>query len=226
MITEEKIAGSLNSLVEGFMEQIPFFHVWKKGLVDRAVSDKFLTAFDSLVKSFPLLIAAGIERSQNEETRAVLAENLRQELGEGDASRSHHAIYRNFLATGGVALPSSSEGSFAREWREKLLDSIQRSSEARALGVLASGEFLAQPVLGRIYSIIEPLYPGADQEYFTKHLVLETEHVREITTAIARLSNDAEGSAEVLSGFKLGLAVWGTYFERLTGSIAEKQPVR
>jgi pyrroloquinoline quinone (PQQ) biosynthesis protein C len=223
MIGEKEITRSLNSLVDGFMEETPFFRVWKEGSVDLSISRKFLLTFDSLVKSFPTLIAAGIERAQDEETRSTLAVNLFQEQGEGDPSRSHHAIYRKFLSTAGMDVPAAPEEAFAAEWRERLLGYIDRSSGARALGVLAAGEFLAQPVLGRIYSIIEPLYPGADREYFTKHLVLETEHVREVTAAIARLSRTEGEFEEVASGFKMGLAVWRTYFEHLTGFIAEKQ---
>jgi pyrroloquinoline quinone (PQQ) biosynthesis protein C len=222
MISETRITETLNGLVDGFLERSPFFHVWKEGTVDHSMAGKFLITFDSLVKSFPALIAAGIGRARDKETRSTLAVNLFQEQGEGDPSRSHHAIYRNFLSTGGVVLSPTSEEPFTAEWREKLLDYIHRSSGARALGALAAGEFLAQPVLRRIYSVLEPLYPQADKEYFTKHLELETEHVREITEAIARLG-EAQW-AKVEDGFKAGLAAWETYFERLTEFIAAKQP--
>jgi len=45
---------------------------------------------------------------------------------------------------------------------------------------------------------------------------LETDHVREITTILARESKDENGWENVLSGFKLGLSAWESYFNHLT----------
>ncbi len=94
------------------------------------------------------------------------------------------------------------------------------------MGVLAAGEYLAQPVLGKIFSVLQTFYPGADVEYFTKHLELETEHVKEITTTIAREVDNEHELVETFNGFKYGLFVWGSYFDRLTEFIAEKQLAR
>ncbi len=88
---------------------------------------------------------------------------------------------------------------------------------------MAAGEFLAQPALGHIYPLLKAHYPQADQEYFTKHLDLEAEHVREVTELISRqASGDKEWDA-VLEGFQYGLSVWGTYFDQLALFLAEKR---
>jgi pyrroloquinoline quinone (PQQ) biosynthesis protein C len=217
MIPEEKIKNNLNRLIDAFIEDCPFFSVWKEGFIDRAMSGKFLMTFDALVKSFPALIAAGAARMTDEETRTVLAVNLYQECGEGDIRRTHYAIYRKFLSTAGIDLASISENGFASEWRNHLSGYIQDAKSVGAvLGALAAGEFLAQPALTRIYKVLKPHYPGADQEYFEKHLVLEEDHVREITTILAKEAKNNGGWDEVLSGFKYGLSVWGDYFDHLT----------
>src|SRR6185295_3571340 len=80
--SKEKILNTFNGFVGEFMERSPFFRVWREGAVDRTMADSFLTTFDSLVKSFPALIAAGVARAQDEETRTTLAVNLFQECGE------------------------------------------------------------------------------------------------------------------------------------------------
>ena len=216
MVLELEIRNSLDGLIEKFIQGSYFFSFWKPDRVSAALSERFLISFDSLVKSFPALIAVGVSRAEDEATRTVLAVNLYQECGEGDVERTHHAIYRKFLATAGIRLTNTSESSFALEWRTSLFEYVKETeSGGAALGALAAGEFLAQPALSRIYSAIKPHYPQADQEYFTKHLVLEEDHVREITTIIA-LKTKVDGEwEEVVAGFKFGLLVWDAYFNHL-----------
>ncbi len=124
------------------------------------MSEKFLVTFDAR-KSFPALIAAGTARTTNEEARTVLAVNLYQECGEGDLGRTHYAIYRKFLLTAGIDLSSITENGFASEWRIRLSDYIKNAeSPGAVLGALAAGEYLAQPALTRIYSVLKPHFPG------------------------------------------------------------------
>ena len=221
---ERIISKTLTGLVEGFMARTRFFRVWKKGLVEPGMARSFLLSFDALVKSFPSLIAAGAARARDERTRTVLAVNLFQECGEGDVRRTHYAIYRKYLATAGLGRMEGPEPDFAVQWRDALLAYISGPCEpSAAMGALAAGEFLAQPVLSRIYPILKALYPEADQEYFTKHLDLETEHVREITELLAGQVHDEKEWNNVLDGFKFGLKVWETYFENLAEFISKTQ---
>ncbi len=217
MISEEKIKHDLDGLIETFMKNCPFFVIWKEGLIDRTMCGKFLVTFDALVKSFPALIAAGAARMTDEESRSVLAVNLYQECGEGDTRRTHYAIYRKFLSTAGIDLSTISENDFASEWRTCLSNYIKNAESAgTVLGALAAGEYLAQPALTHIYKVLKPHYPGADQEYFEKHLVLEEDHVKEITMIMVKEAETNGGWEELLSGFKFGLSVWGNYFNHLT----------
>lgn len=217
MVSEKEITDTFNGLVAGFIKDGSFFRLWKEGLVEKSAAEGFLISFDSLVKSFPALIAAGAARAEDENTRGVLAANLFQECGEGDPTRTHHAIYRKFLKTAGIEVVSTPISPFTAEWRVKLSEYIHETSGVcGVIGVLAAGEFLAQPVLGLIYPILKRHYPRADQEYFTKHLVLETKHVTEITGLIAYQMKGELEWGEVLMGFKFGLSVWEDYFRHLT----------
>ncbi len=226
MAGEPQILEAFNARVSDFIGRSPFFRSWREGGISPAVSGKFLVSFDCLVKSFPSLIAAGAARMEDEVARTVLAVNLYQECGEGDVARTHHAIYRKFLVTAGLPLPDGPGDGFALEWKADLLGHIASAPGPGALlGVLASGEFLAQPALTRLYSVLKPHYPRADQEYFTRHLVLETEHVREITSIIAPHAQTPGGWREVQSGFQSGLSAWETYFNRLLESVAAADPI-
>jgi hypothetical protein len=177
MIPETEIKATLQKFIDDFIMRSSFFRSWTAGKIDSTISRRFLVSFDALVKSFPFLIAIGVSRMEDEANCVALAVNLYQESGEGDATRTHHAIYRKFLATAGIDLSTLTENSFAIEWRDRLADYLQKAEPGAVLGALAAGEFLAQPALGRIYPLLRSHYPQADQEYFTKHLDLETEHV-------------------------------------------------
>jgi hypothetical protein len=223
MISEKSMQETLEGLITELIGRSTFFCSWKPGQVDPILSERFLTTFNTLVQSFPALIALGASRMKSETARTVLAVNLYQECGEGDATRTHHAIYRKFLMTAGIPLSALSESPFATEWRTRLFDFINGTESTGAvLGVLAAGEFLAQPALSRIYTVIQPHYPQADQEYFTKHLVLEEEHVKEMTSIIAQEAKNEAGWQEVLEGFSFGLSVWEKYFDHLAQFVAAK----
>ena len=207
---------ALEKLVDSLIRRSEFFLYWSPDRVDPSASRKFLASFDSLVKSFPGLIAAGAARMEDETARTVLAVNLFQECGEGDPSRTHYAIYRKFLSTAGIDTRVLSEDGFASQWRDRLSHYLREAEgPGEVLGTLAAGEFLAQPALTRIYQVLFPHYPHADQEYFTKHLVLEEDHVREITTIMAREAEKNGGWDGVLAGFNFGLSVWEDYFNHL-----------
>jgi len=215
MVSEDAITATLQGSIEDFIRHAPFFKAWVPGAVDRAQAERFLASFDALVRSFPALIAAGIARAPDESTRVVLAVNLFQECGEGDPRRTHWAIYRRFLETAGIA-PADREIPNAAQWRQTLMDYVLKAQNPGAvLGALASGEFLAQPALSRLYAVLKPLFPQADQEYFTHHLALETEHMREIASLLARQLKEKPDWDLVQRGFKDGLLAWGDYFNAL-----------
>ncbi len=225
MTQKKEIAERFNALVDELIGRSAFFRFWEEGPVAPAVMERFLVSFDSLVKSFPSLIAQGASRMEDERTRAVLAVNLYQECGEGDPSRTHHAIYQKFLFTAGIQQASMAEPSFAVEWRETLRQYLHQEAAGAVLGALAAGEFLAQPALSRLYPALKSQYPTADQEYFTKHLTLETEHVEEITTIMERQARIDGGTQAIGAGFRFGLSAWETYFNRLAEHLA-KSPAR
>jgi pyrroloquinoline quinone (PQQ) biosynthesis protein C len=217
MALKSGVASLLNSRVAGLIDGSPFFNAWKETM-EESVAKRFLASFDALVHSFPGLIAQGASRMEDEEARMILAVNLYQECGEGDIRRTHHAIYRRFLETAGMDVSVLPVDSFSLEWKARLSHYLRDCGTGSVLGVLAAGEFLAQPALERIYPALQKLFPAADQEYFTKHLQLETEHVEEILSIIARHSV-GEGPEEVVAGFGYGLSVWEDYFRNLAGSL-------
>jgi pyrroloquinoline quinone (PQQ) biosynthesis protein C len=221
MTPKKEIKDVFNALVDELIGRSVFFRLWEKSPVASTVMERFLVSFDSLVKSFPSLIAQGASRMTDEQTRAVLAVNLYQECGEGNPGRTHHEIYQKFLSTAGIRQTPAEEPDFAVEWRESLREYLHQEGPGAVLGALAAGEFLAEPALSRLYPALKDQYPGADQEYFTKHLTLETEHVEEITKVLERQARIDGGTGEIEAGFRFGLSAWEIYFNRLAAYLAE-----
>ena len=214
---ESQFVEKFGSLIDESIHNSPFFNAWTEDNVDAAKAKKFLATFEALVRSFPSLIALGAARATDADTRTVLAVNLYQECGEGDLQRTHHAIFRQFLDTANVDPTTAPSQTFTEDWRVGLLNYIEKvESPLAALGALAAGEFLAQPVLSRIFSVIEPLYPDANVEYFTTHLELETEHVEEVASLLARQVELGGSPDDIEKGFEFGLKTWVNYFDCLS----------
>jgi pyrroloquinoline quinone (PQQ) biosynthesis protein C len=219
----DEMSVSFSRLVTELVDRSAFFRRWSPGTVSDAVARVFLTEFEGLVSSFPQLLALGIARTTDTDTRTVLAVNLYQECGEGNPARTHHAIYRNFMDSVGLPAPAALSPRAAR-WRESLYGYVLATEdESAVLGTLAAGEFLARPALSRIYRPIERLFPGADTKYFTQHLDLEAEHERDILELIGRTERRYRCADGILTGFTRGLRAWDEYFSDLCAACFEPE---
>lgn len=224
MQVEDKFMQLFGNAVEDFIDRSPFFNAWKPENVNVEVAEKFLANFNVLVGNFPGLIALGCARADDEDTRAVLAVNLFQECGEGNVERTHHAIYRKYLETAGVDPNNAPPETFTGEWRNSLRSYLMQSPNSLcALGALATGEFMAPPGLTKIFNVIKPMYPQADIEYFTTHLSLETEHVREIAELMARQVERGADAQDAIDGFQFGIDTWNAYFNKLNEYLFSQQ---
>jgi hypothetical protein len=210
----ENVVDVLKQRVEAFVADLHFFTMWIPGRVSRATSDEFLLEFDHLVGNFPPVIALAISRL-DELGRVVLAKNLFQECGEGDVMRTHHAIYRKFLRSIGLDYTGRSISDATRNWSSAQHEAIGHSDPATVVGLIASGEVLAQPALTRIFAAVQPLYANADVEYFTTHLILEAAHVDEIAELISLQCATRDELTRMTGGFDQGLAIWHRWFNAM-----------
>jgi len=213
-----QIIEQLSSRIDEFIAGSQFFADWVPGQVSQKTASRFLLAFDQLVASFPPLIALATSRL-GEGGRVLLAKNLFEECGEGDSSRTHHAVYRRYMETVGLDWRDARPHSPTVNWRRQLREMTLEGEPAEAVGAIAAGEFLAQPALSRIFEALKPLSEGADIEYFTTHLQLETEHVEEVTELITIECPEDGAYAKVLRGFEAGLACWGTWFDAIAAEV-------
>jgi pyrroloquinoline quinone (PQQ) biosynthesis protein C len=204
----------LQGKVERLIADSPFFAAWEPGRVTKLVAGSFLLTFNNLVGSFPPIIAFATSRL-GEAARVVLAKNLFEECGEGDAARTHHAIYRNFLRGAGLSADATPMDEHTERWKTFQWNYISVSRPAELVGFIAAGEVLAHPALSRIFEPMQALYPDTDIEYFTTHLAQEVQHVNELATLIAAECDDAESFDRMIHGFDQGLLNWDYWFRAM-----------
>lgn len=197
----------------------PFFGFLSSEKMDAATTARFLQSFDHLVACFPPVVAAAAEAAQAPAIEAILRENLADELGHGDPTETHHAIYRRFLRTNDIPTLDGAPPLAAARWRQALIELMDNAeSDAEVLGLLAAEEFLAIPCISRMYATCRHHYPGGDHGYFTTHLHLEEEHMAELVEAIEQLDDPAL-QAQILPSFEVAIGAWETYFTALLAEL-------
>lgn len=201
------------------VETHPFFDFLRSEKMDSATTGRFLQSFDHLVACFPPVVAAAAEAARSPGIEAILRENLADELGHGDPTETHHAIYRRFLETNDIPILDGEPVPAAARWRQSLIELMDGAeSDAEVLGLLAAEEFLAIPCISRLYTACRRHYPGGDHGYFTTHLHLEEEHMAELVEAIEQLDDPAM-RARILPSFEVAMGTWQTYFTELLAEL-------
>ena len=149
---------------------------------------------------FPRYLAAVAANTPDDATRENLVENLWEEHGEGDLSKSHRQLFIRFIhALGDQREPSQLEGCIAtREYVERTLRECQSVPFLQGLGMLGPG---AEMFTGRQYEKIlrglktySFILPEA-LEFWIAHIDLDDghyEHMAAATEAAISGESDAE----------------------------------
>lgn len=199
---------------QAFVTEHPFFVHLRSGAMHGEEARRFIQAFEHLVGRFPAVVERAGERAGAAPIRAILAENLDDERGNGDPSRSHHQIFRLFLSSNEVPLLDEEPRPMADGWQRRLIWLLDEADgDGEVLGLLAAEEFLAIPCLSRMYEVIAQHYPGGDHEYFTTHLALEEEHMTELLEAMQTL--ERADLRRVMPGFHRAMRAWERYFDEM-----------
>jgi pyrroloquinoline quinone (PQQ) biosynthesis protein C len=212
------LSRQLSYKIDEFIDSTPFFDAWIRRH-DKSSVSRFLASFEHLVSSFPSLIALAAACVDGN-SRLTLAQNLLEECGNGNLTRSHHAIFLKYLRSAGVNLTSYDTDLHTDKWRSRLWNYILAAeTPEKVIGAVAAGECLARPALQRIYEILRTHHPDADAEYFTQHLELEQIHVGELCKLIVdHCETDAQHNL-VTDGFDAALQAWGMWFDGVCGDL-------
>ncbi len=198
--------------------QHPFVRRIHDGWLNQRQLQYFAKEYYAYCFSFPRFLAACAANIPNDELRFSIIENLWEEHGEGDLSKSHRKLYEHFaLATGlsrgdlnfDQALPNT------RICIENLLNLCVHSHYIESLGALGLG---TEYFTNREYQLIEnglKKYDFLDKEdycFWTVHIGLDEAHYSEMVGPLVPYLHDAENKARLRRGayraIELELLFW------------------
>lgn len=133
-------------------------------------------------REFTRFLAKALAASPHEEARMVIAENLWEELGEGDPERSHVALFRRFTRALGLsdaqlaAIPPTPETA-------ALIDTyLGLSDRYGVIGILGALCYASEGIVGALYSQIEAgllstiAFEPDDLVFFDEHIRVDDGH--------------------------------------------------
>jgi pyrroloquinoline-quinone synthase len=193
-------------LVDPFVKRLA-----SAGKVSREETRRFALLYYPHIFRTRLYQANALGIAPDEHLQFVLAEILHDEYGNGQASRSHPAVYRKFLKAAGVP---ESEWTIEPKFPELVLyiETMMRLTQggdwlvaAAAVGIASEwpiprlyGEFLKG--LRSVPGISED-----DLELFISHIGIDEHHSQMMRDVLAPYAESADGRARIRAGVKANL---------------------
>lgn len=141
-------------------------------------------------REFTRFLAKALAACPNEEARMVIAENLWDELGEGDPQRAHAALFRRFTRALGIsdaqlaATPAEPETS-------ALIDTyLGLSDRYGVLGILGALCYASEGIVAALYSQIQAgllsafAFEKDDLSFFDVHIHVDGGHADKLESIV------------------------------------------
>lgn len=158
----------------------------------------FAVEFYNFARFFPQILASQLVNTEDERVADELTKVLYSELGDGDPSRRHELLYRNFLRSVGIDVHSALTRPMLPSTRA-YIEGMQRlysdGNHAKALGASFGLENMAITMWDHLIPGLTILkasrYPDMDMTYFTFHRELESTHEQAMEQAVAAAEHSA-----------------------------------
>ncbi len=165
----------------------------------------------AITEEFSRRLAHVVARVDETEIRSVLAKQLNDELGDGDASRAHNLLFRNLVnGLDPYAPPDFDDAMLApgRALGEKMEELFVRRDPYEGLGATLVMEVYGQQVdafMGSQFRRADAL-PKSIMEWLDLHEVLEIDHVNESNDLAALVPAGAKSRAAARGAREVALA--------------------
>jgi len=168
---------------------------------------------------FPRFLALALAACPHDDARIVIAENLWEELGEGDPKRAHAALFRQFTRALGLsdeqlaAAPAQPETS-------ALIDAYAGLSERYGvLGILGALCYASEGIVGVLYSQIQAgLLQAApfDREalmFFEVHIHVDDGHADQLESVLMPMLRTPRDEATVEQAIRVAMNARCRFFD-------------
>lgn len=170
---------------------------------DQAVRWIFCAGRES--RTFPELLRRLVDNAQNPTVKAILHQNLEDELGQGDPNNAHFQHYLQLLGQLGISCQEfdTYSGRAGLALALSLARNVADSSrEALAIGYMMINEAITPVSYGAAHVALGRFFHDLNPEFFEIHVDIDERHLEDLYRAAAALG---DGVAEdLLFGVRLG----------------------
>jgi hypothetical protein len=152
---------------------------------------------------------------EDERARSLLARQLNEELGDGDATRAHSQLMNGFLAAIEPLKPQTLRSTLTEPGftlRNKLEQVYRSHDQYEALAALMAGEICAHQLIASVGELLEPHLDRTDRTqltWLTHHNEVEGGHADESLALASFVPESPEAIRSVVRGaFGLHSALW------------------
>ncbi|HTP94624.1 MAG TPA: iron-containing redox enzyme family protein [Burkholderiales bacterium] len=180
-------------------------------------------------REFSRYLAKALAVCPHEDARVVIAENLWEELGEGDPARCHPALFRRFTRAIGIdderleLIPAEPE-------TQRLVDTyLGFADKYGVLGALGAICYASEGIVATLYSQIERglvrsiSFKKDDLIFFDLHIHVDNGHANQLESVIAPLMTTPESFEVVTRAIREGLDARYAFFDGVLRAAAARK---
>ncbi len=181
----------------------------------------FATQYSVYCASFPRCLAAVAANVPDDATRSPLIENLWEEHGEGEISRSHRALYERFATALDIPGQEKRENQAlptTRQYVDELFDLCHSEHFLIGLGALGPGTelFTSQEYESLFAGLIRyDFLSEYDLEFFKAHIGLDDTHYAEMLEAILPWAEDVAHQERIRHGAERAVRMEAEFWDGL-----------
>jgi pyrroloquinoline-quinone synthase len=182
----------------------PFFERLNSAALSRQQVQKFALDYNFYCRSFPQLLGYAAAKIADDQIRMPIVENLWEEHGEGDITRSHRQLYTNFLRSLKLSdeqIETSVPSTATARYIQELFDICSTGDFLDVLALVGPGtEYFASREFEIILSGLEkyPFAQDLDLEYWSIHIEVDDHHSSDTLKAILPFMNTDSNKQQVL----------------------------
>jgi pyrroloquinoline-quinone synthase len=169
--------------------------------------------------SFPRYLATALTLCTDEDTRMVIAENLWDELGEGDPARAHAALLRRFTRSLDITDAQLDEVPTLPETAALIDTYLGLAARHGLAGILGALCFASEGIVAALYTTLQDgvLRSGAVDaqalEFFTVHIHVDGGHADKLEAVLLPLLESRPAVAHARQAIELALAARCRFFD-------------
>ncbi len=170
-------------------------------------------------RNFVPILASILERCEDDELAVALGENLFEELGEGDASRTHPALFRRFAAAIGLDRETLENIAYFPETRLLVDTYLTMTERYGSLPAVAAVCYASEGIVAALYGQLQQGIEGAALVspdallFFHLHIGVDVGHARRLAEAIAPLVDDEDSAVRIEEAIALALDARCAFFD-------------